>query len=113
MRINSISGSFEAHSVPLQGEDSKTWVDPFVGIRLMVPAEKWVAVVRLDVGGFGLGSSYAFQIYPTVGYRVADWFTLGGGYRYLRMDYKDGEGRERFEYDMAIHGPFIGAAFHF
>ena len=36
-----------------------------------------------------------------------------GGFRYVYMDYKDGEGRERFEYNMSIYGPFLGAAFHF
>jgi len=112
-RINSVSGSFQAHSLPLEGKDSKTWVDPFVGLRLKIPSEKWLAGVRIDVGGFRAGSSIAFQIYPTVGYRLADWFTLAAGYRYLRMDYETGEGSERFAYDMAISGPFLGAAFHF
>ncbi len=112
-RINNLSASFEAYNLPLAGEDSKTWVDPFFGMRLMIPSERWLASVRFDVGGLGLGSAYAFQIYPTVGYHVTDWVTLAGGFRYLKMDYKTGEGRERFEYDMAISGPFLGAAFHF
>jgi len=112
-RINNIRGSFEALNVPLGGDDSKAWIDPFVGLRLMIPAEKWVAGVQIDVGGFGAGSSHAFQIYPTVGCRVADWFTLGGGHRYLRMDHKEGEGCERFEYDMGTYGPSLGMAFHF
>jgi hypothetical protein len=79
----------------------------------MVPSEKWLAGVRMDVGGFGAGSSIAFQIYPTVGYRVVNWLTLAGGFRYVYMDYKDGEDRERFEYNMSIYGPFLGALFHF
>ncbi len=113
VRINNISSSFQAYTAPLEGDISETWVDPFVGIRLMVPSDTWVAGVRVDVGGFTAGSSIAFQIYPTVGYRVTDWVTLGGGFRYLWMDYKKGEERERFAYKMATYGPFLGAAFHF
>ena len=69
--------------------------------------------MRADIGGFGVGSNFAFQIYPTVGYRFVDWFTLAGGFRLLTMDYETGEGEQRFVYDMSIYGPFLGGIFRF
>jgi len=62
---------------------------------------------------FGAGSDFAWQIYPAVGYRFADWFKLVGGYRVLSMDYETGRDTDRFRYDITTHGPFVGAVFQF
>ncbi|UCC99467.1 MAG: hypothetical protein JSW66_06205 [Phycisphaerales bacterium] len=37
------------------------------------------------------------------------WF----GYRYLDIDYDTGSGATKLEYDVAMHGPILGASFHF
>jgi len=114
VRINSISGSFETLLLQLTGDSSATWVDPFVGVKLVVPETgNWLAAVRIDIGGFGVGSSFAWQIYPTVGYNFVDWFTLAGGFRILDMKYETGEGSQLFVYDMSMYGPFVGFVFHF
>ena len=114
VRINNISGSFETVLLQLTGDSSATWVDPFVGVRLFVPETgNWFAGVRVDIGGFGVGSSFAWQIYPTVGYNFVDWFTLAGGFRFLDMNYETGEASELFVYDMSIYGPVVGFVFRF
>jgi hypothetical protein len=114
-RINDIQGGFTSPQVNVGFlESGATWVDPFVGAQFRVPdLDRWRVGARVDVGGFGLGSSFAWQVYPTAGYDFVHWFTLGGGYRVLSMNYKDGEGDEQFAYDMTIHGPFLGAVFRF
>ena len=68
---------------------------------------------RIDFGGFGIGSDHAFQVYPTVGYDFARWFTLAGGFRYLKMKYEPGENDNLFGYDLSIYGPFVGFVFRF
>ena len=113
-RINSLEGQYEAIRLPLRGEASHTWVDPFVGARLFVPdIGNWRVGARIDFGGFGIGSSYAIQLYPTVGYDFAHWFTLAGGFRFLKMKYETGEGRDLFVYDMSVYGPLAGLVFRF
>jgi opacity protein-like surface antigen len=42
-------------------------------------------------------------------YEVAESITLEAGYRYLAVDYDDGG----FLFDVAMHGPIIGASFRF
>ena len=112
VRINNVKGQYETHRLQLRGEDSYTWADPFVGARLFVPdIGKWRVGARIDFGGFGVGSTYAFQVYPTVGYDFADWFTLSGGFRLLKMKYETGEGTQLFVYDMSTYGPFVGFVF--
>jgi hypothetical protein len=114
LRINNVNGSFETQLLPIAEEQSKTWVDPVVGVKLVAPdTGRWLVALRADVGGFGAGSDFAWQIYPTVGYSFADWFSLVGGYRVLSMDYETGSDDNRFGYDLTIQGPFVGASFQF
>ena len=114
VRVNNIKGSYETLLLGLAGETSNTWADPFVGARLFVPdIGNWLVGARIDFGGFGVGSSYAVQVYPTVGYDFAQWFTLAGGYRLLKMKYETGEGTDLFVYHMSIYGPFVGFVFRF
>ena len=114
VRINNISGDFETLLLDIKGGGSKTWADPFVGANLVVPdIGNWLVGTRIDFGGFGVGSNYAFQVYPTVGYDFARWFTLAGGFRFLKMKYESGDGDGLFVYDMSIYGPFVGFVFRF
>lgn len=93
------------------GED---WIDPLVGLRVQAPAgEKWIVVGRLDVGGFGVGSEFTWNTALHFGRRLGEKSTLTLGYRYLDVDYDDGEGLDRFKYDVVTSGPQIGIVFHF
>lgn len=118
-RFNSIEGGLFAApgEVVLPGidvSDTKTWFDPLIAARLTVPLEsKWHLGISGDVGGFGIGSDFAWQVFPFVGYRFSRLFELALGYRALGMDYKTGSGDELFIYDMVIFGPQLGFVFRF
>ncbi len=105
-----------AGSGPLAADrdGDKSWVDPYVGVRLMTPGERrWRFGFLGAVGGFGVGSQFAWQIYPQAGYRVSDLFEITGGFRALDMDYEAGSGSDEFTYDMTTYGGQIGGRFHF
>ncbi|HUD73309.1 MAG TPA: hypothetical protein VMQ62_15235 [Dongiaceae bacterium] len=94
--------------------DRRSWVDPLVGIRYEVPmGSKWTFVGRGDVGGFGVGSDFAWQAMAHFDWRISPHFGAAFGYVALDMDYEDGEGRDFFKYDMLASGPFAAATFHF
>jgi hypothetical protein len=118
-RLNTLGGSLYRVGIVLPDTldlgESKVWFDPFVGARLRVPGtdERLRVGVRGDVGGFGIGSTLAWQIYPLIGYRFARWFELAAAYRWLSMDYETGTDAERFAYDVTTFGPEIGLIFHF
>jgi hypothetical protein len=91
-----------------------TWADPVVGLNLRTPGTGRV-LARLygEVGGFGLGSDFAWQISPSIGIRAGDAMTFDLGYRWIDTDYEDGEDVEQFAYDTMIQGPILGFTFGF
>ncbi len=98
----------------LAGNGGESWVDPVIGAVAELPlAERWTIALRGDVGGFGVGSDFAWQAIATVRWQASETIHVGGGYRYLDADYEDGEGASYFKYDIASAGPFLGVAFTF
>ena len=91
------------------------WVDPFVGLRLRhVFSGGDRIALRGDIGGFGVGSEFAWQVLATYSHD----FTIGDtplavalGYRALGFNYENGNGREAFNLDLTVHGPLIGITF--
>ena len=104
-------------SGPIAGasEDaSKSWVDPFVGVHVAVPlATRWWLGVHGDIGGFGVGSELAWHAYADIGFRASELVSIIVGYRAIDMDYEDGEGLDRFAYDVMTAGPQLGVALRF
>jgi opacity protein-like surface antigen len=93
-----------------QRSGSKTWVDPLIGMVGRFELGSGFAVqAEGDVGGFGIASDIGWQLLGTLQYRVAESVALEAGYRYLAVDYDDGG----FLFDVAMHGPIIGASFRF
>jgi hypothetical protein len=74
---------------------------------------RWRLRISGNIGGFGIGSDLAWQVYPFVGYRFSRLFELSAAYRWLGMDYETGSGTDMFRYDMVTFGPEIGFVFHF
>ncbi len=97
---------------------SKDWVDPFIGARLrqqLAPGQN--LTVRGDVGGFDVGSDFTWQVIATYDFQlcVTDRYAINGylGYRALSVDYSDGSGPNRYEFDAVQQGPVLGARVRF
>jgi hypothetical protein len=93
-----------------------TWVDPVVGINLHTPGEgRWGVALVADIGGFGLGSDFMFDVMPTVRVGLTRSADVAFGYRWISLDYeKDGDDdRRRILYDVTSSGPFAGFIFRF
>ena len=94
------------------------WVDPLVGLRLrhqFMPGHE--VAVRGDIGGFGAGSQFSWQVVGAYSwdFAVRDGITYSGmlGYRALDVDYEQGSGRRKYTYDVLQHGPLLGLTFGF
>jgi hypothetical protein len=116
-RINYLSTSLRINS-PLQvrsADGSKTWFDPLAGLQLRTQANgtRWHAQVYTEIGGFGVGSSFTWQVFPTVGVDLTKRASLEFGYRWLDIDYSTGENTTLFTYDVLTQGPVIGVRFTF
>jgi len=116
-RVNYMSANLRINT-PLQVrsvEGSKTWFDPLVGLQLRTPenGKRWHAQVYTEIGGFGVGSTFTWQIFPTVGVDLTKRAALEFGYRWLDIDYSSGENTTLFKYDVLTQGPVMGFAFRF
>jgi hypothetical protein len=114
MRWNHVNAVLDFSAAGIEVERSRNWVDPVVGAVLRTPEEKrWHATLIADVGGFGAGSDFTWQVFPSAGVKLAHWASLEFGWRFLATDYETGEGADRFEYDIMYQGPVVGVAFRF
>ena len=116
-RINYLSANLRIDG-PLQVrsvDGSKTWFDPMVGLQLRTPenGKRWHAQVYAEVGGFGVGSDFAWQVFPTFGVNLSKNASLEFGYRWLDLDYSSGEDLTLFKYDVLTQGPVVGFGFRF
>ena len=90
------------------------WVDPIVGLRLQLPlGDSWQFVVKGDVGGFGVGSDFAWQSTAYFAWQPGAHGNLLLGYRYLYNDYEAGSGSDRFRWDVGQGGPTAGFGWRF
>jgi hypothetical protein len=100
----------------LSAERENKWTDLVVGARTGVQVTDTLGVfARGDIGGFGIGDSSRFSSNVTVGfeYRCCECASLGGGYRWLKIDRENGLGRDRFVLDATLAGPFVDFALRF
>jgi len=116
-RVNYLSANLRVNT-PLQVrsvDGSKTWFDPMVGLQLRTPesGKRWHAQVYTEIGGFGVGSDFAWQVFPTVGVNLTKSASIEFGYRWLDLDYSSGEELTLFTYDVLTQGPVMGFAFRF
>jgi hypothetical protein len=113
-RVNTLQGELTFKGPQIAVSQDKTWLDPLLGVTVHSPPERRVLLrVYTEIGGFGLGSDFTWQIFPTLGIRLTDRLSLELGYRWLDIDYSDGEGTQRFGYDMLTQGPTGGLGVRF
>ncbi len=122
-RINNITAEVNINynpplggaSVPGNQQRTNTWVDPLIVTRLKtVIHDKWLLQLRADMGGFGIGSQFAWQLQPDIFFRASKLLELGIGYRVISMNYYNTKsGSDYFLYDMEEYGPQIRIGFNF
>ena len=114
LRVNTLQGALDFKSLGGLVEQNKTWVDPIVGLSVRTaPGHRVQLRMYGEVGGFGAGSDFAWQVFPTLAVRLSERASLDVGYRWLDLDYSKGEGNERFSYDVLTQGPVVGFGFRF
>lgn len=97
------------------GKTTIDWWDPYIGLRVRhKTAPGTELVLRGDVGGFGIGSDFTWQL---EGAYTFDTKILGRdatahlGYRALYVDYQQGNGINTLGFDWLWHGPTVGLKF--
>jgi hypothetical protein len=120
-RLNNISTAIDvrknvlpAGTEQITDDVSKTWFDPIIIARATADINgKWLFQFRGDLGGFGVGSDFTWQLQAYAGYRFSKLFQLSAGYKILSVDYDKGVDTERFIYNIDTFGPVIRLGFNF
>jgi len=114
LRVNTLQGELTFTGPDVTRSQDKTWVDPIAGITLRTAADRRVqARLYTEIGGFGAGSDFTWQLFPTLSLRLGNTASLEFGYRWLDIDYATGDGLDEFRYDMLTQGPVLGFGFRF
>jgi hypothetical protein len=119
-----IAGAVDVGDLELVGgrafgrSGSVDWLDPVIGARVLYAvAPGHELLLRGDIGGFGVGSDFSWQAIGAYGFEFGTYngvrFSGVIGYRALYVDYVQGEGRQRYEFDMLQHGPILGISARF
>jgi hypothetical protein len=97
-----------------KADATEDWIDPVIGAHYTLPFnDQWSANFRGDIGGFGIGSDFAWQGIATLRWQATPGLGVLAAYRYMAMDYDNGSDNDYFKYDMALSGPALGAVFTF
>jgi len=93
-----------------QGSSKQIWLDPLIGLRHIRPlGERWQAVIRADVGGFGVSSDFTFNGVAGAAFNMTKHSSLFLGYRYLTLKFGDDDILE----DLTAKGFALGVEFSF
>lgn len=86
------------------------WWDPVIGARVFHQVnQRWSTNLRGDIGGFGVGSDFSWNLQGGIGYHFNDIWSAHAQYKALGVNFKNGKsGVESFSYDTITHGPLIG-----
>lgn len=86
------------------------WIDPFMGVRGTWWLNKKLQIrASGDLGGFGVGSDFAWQAVLSANYQYSERVSFLFAYRHLDMDYDD----NGFVLDVVSSGPIMGVGFSF
>jgi hypothetical protein len=81
-----------------------SWVDAMAGLKFRAPLGSKVALLgRADVAGFG--SKLTWNLEGDLALRASEHWSVGMGWRYMDIEYDEGEGVERKLFDLAYNGP--------
>jgi hypothetical protein len=85
-------------------ERSANLVDPIIGIRGQYAiTENWFVGGLAEIGGFGVGSDFQWEVIGRAGYRLNDNFAIAAGWRHLNIDLDD----NGLILDATLTGPFV------
>lgn len=89
---------------------SDTWVDPVIGLRGRLPlTDKLTAFGLADVGGFGTGSQFTWEVVAGLDYALTESISAKAAFRYLSIDYSKNGG----DFDLDVFGPALGLTVSF
>ena len=87
-----------------------SWADPLIAVRYHRDlGDGFGATFYGDIGGFGLGAHFDWQLIATIDYKLRSSIDLHAGFRSLNFNYS----APRTGLNVNMYGPIIAATFRF
>ena len=94
----------------LKVSGSHDWWDPVVGVGGKIRIARATSLYgKASVGGFTVGSDWAFEVGGGVEFQISRWFYTDLGWRFIQNDYSS----DRFTNKTSLNGPFLQAGVNF
>jgi hypothetical protein len=90
---------------------NQQWATPFVGLRTLVGLNEHWFLAAVGYAGAVSSDNTVWNLQGLVGYAFNESISVEAGYRALYQNYENGNGNDRFHYDVITHGPVIGVTF--
>lgn len=98
---------------PTTGSLTESWVDPIIGVRGVLPLSTKIRLIgRGDIGGFDIGSDFAWHLSLHGQWRLGKLVSAISGFRVIDVKYDSGSGSDFFLMDVTVQGPMAGVTFH-
>lgn len=99
----------------LTGTSGDQWVDPIIGLRGRYAfTRNWALVGRGDIGGFGAGSDFTWNLQGGVQYAFDNGWAIDLQYKALAVDFDNNDpGLQRFAIDDVQQGPLARISYRF
>ena len=95
---------------PVTVANGLSWADPLIAARYHYDfGNGFAATAYGDLGGFGVGAHFDWQLLGTIDYALRPGLDLHAGFRSLNFSY----GAPRANISMNMNGPIISATFRF
>lgn len=110
LRAWRLEGSVSAPAAGVSQAPEASFTDPILAVRANAPlSERWSLLGYGDLGGFGVGSDFTWQVVATANFQLTEAVYLSAGWRHLHLDYSS----RGTVFDGAMSGPVIGATLRF
>lgn len=87
-----------------------SWTDPIIAVRGHIRLGSQFGLTAYgDIGGFGAGSRFTYQVLGTVDWTPYPWLAVRAGWRQLAFDFENGRGT----LDLTMSGPILATTFRF
>jgi hypothetical protein len=101
-------------AVPYNLQTDIDWVDPLVGMRLILGLMPQLSFSLVgDIGGFDIGNSseLTWMVHPMLNWRPIERMSVHLGYKHLRADKERPSTNKDMDYELS--GPTVGLGVHF
>lgn len=112
-RVWSLSNKLDltaSNGLTSTNEQSKTWVDPIIGIGgNFILTEYWYSYFKADIGGFTASSDWTTMFVWAFGYKFSDHWNGSMGVKELYIDYD----KDKFMWNVSQYGLLFTIGYQF